>query len=159
MTMSTRLDTYLTQKHIPYHCIKHFHSNSSMGSAITANIPLAHIAKAVLLVNHEGRKLMAVLPADSKISLSIINEQLRGSYQLIKEKELYSMFADCENGAIPPISEAFNITMICDQQLDELEQVFLEAGDHETLLSVDHDTFEKLTATGKHLRFSHQVFH
>jgi len=159
MTISTRLDSYLTSKHISYHCIKHIHSNSSMGSAITASIPLAHIAKAVLLVNHEGRKLMAVLAADSKISLSVINEQLRGSYQLIKEDELYTMFSDCEHGAIPPISEAFNITMICDEQLDNLERVFLEAGDHETLLSVDHQTFADLTATGKHLRFSHQVFH
>jgi len=130
-----------------------------MGSAITACIPLAHIAKAVLLVNHEGRKLMAILPADSKINFSVINEKLCGSYQLIKEDDLYAMFSDCEQGAIPPVSEAFNLTMVCDEKLDSLEHVFLEAGDHETLLSVDHDTFEDLTASGKHLRFSQQTIH
>jgi Ala-tRNA(Pro) deacylase len=130
-----------------------------MGSAITSNVPLAHIAKAVLLVDHQGRKLMAVLPADSKINLSIINEKLFGSYQLIKEDDLFSLFSDCEQGAIPPVSEAFNINMVCDEALDNLERVFLESGDHETLLSVDHDTFEGLTAQGKHLRFSQQVFH
>jgi len=103
--------------------------------------------------------LMAVLPAKNKISLSAINDELMGSYKLLKEKEVYRMFSDCENGAIPPVGDAFNIHMICDESLDQLDYVYIEAGDHQKLLRINHDNFEIMTAKSKHLRFSSEVFH
>ena len=87
MAISPKLDSYLTAHKIPYQMIEHHHSTSSIGSAIMAKIPLNQIAKAVILKDHEDRKLMAVLPAKNKISLSVLNDELLGSYHLLKEKE------------------------------------------------------------------------
>lgn len=159
MTISTRLDTYLTDNAIPYQVVNHPHSNSSNGSAINAQIPLNLIAKAVILKDHEDRKVMAVLPAKNKISLSALNDELLGSYHLLKEREIYDMFSDCEHGAIPPVAEAYNMPMICDTLLDNLEYVYIEAGDHNNLLRIAHDDFETMVANGKHIRFSREVFH
>lgn len=159
MTISTRLDTYLSEHDIPYQTVPHYHSNSSIGSAVAAQIPLNQIAKAVLLIDHEGRKMMAVLPANNKVSLSTLNDELRGSFQLVKENDLYQMFSDCENGAIPPIGDAYNMPVVCDQQLDQLKQVYIEAGDHQTLLRIDHQAFESMMIKGKHIRFSREVIH
>jgi len=159
MNSSTRLTRYLTDRNIPYQEVEHFHSSSSIGTAITENISLKQIAKAVLLKSHEDRKLMAILPADRKISLSALNESLHGSYQLVKEQEVYQVFSDCNSGAIPPAADAYNMNMVCEQELDKLTKVYLEAGDHKTLLCVDQDGFHDLMATGKHMHFSHQVFH
>ncbi len=159
MNTSTRLTRYLIDKNIPYQEIAHFHSNSSIGTAITANISLKQIAKAVVLKNHEDRKLMAILPADRKISLSAINDSLHGQYQLMKEQEVYQVFSDCNLGAIPPAPDAYNMNMICEQELDKLSQVYLESGDHEALLCVSQDGFHKLITSGKHIHFSRQVFH
>lgn len=159
MNTSTRLTRYLTEKNIPYQEVAHFHSNSSVGSAITANISLKQIAKAVLLKNHEDKKLMAILPADHKISLSALNDNLHGSFQLMKEKEVYQVFSDCNHGAIPPAADAYHLTMVCEAELDQLSKVYLEAGDHETLLCVNQDAFKSLMTSGKHLHFSRQVFH
>ena len=159
MNASTRLTRYLTEQKIPYQEVEHFHSNSSVGTAITASIALKEIAKAVLLKSHEDRKLMAILPADRKISLSALNETLHGSYQLVKEQEVYQVFSDCNQGAIPPAADAYNINMVCEQELDKLSKVYLEAGDHKTLLCVNQDGFHALMTSGKHMHFSHQVFH
>jgi Ala-tRNA(Pro) deacylase len=159
MTISCRLDSYLAEQNISFQVIEHDHSASSIGSAIMAKIPLNQIAKAVILKDHEDRKLMAVLPAKNKISLSAINDELMGSYQLLKEKEVYRMFSDCENGAIPPVGNAFNMHMICDELLDELDYVYIEAGDHRKLLRINHDNFEIMVGNSKHLRFSNEVFH
>ncbi|REL27318.1 hypothetical protein DXX93_12585 [Thalassotalea euphylliae] len=159
MTISTKLMNYLEDQQINFQTIKHAHSNSSIGSAISAQIPLQHLAKAVLLQNHEDRIVMAVLPANRKISISAINEQLMGSYRLLKEREVYQLFDDCERGAIPPVAEAFNMTSVCDNELDLLDFVYLEAGDHEHLLKLSHDDFEKLVSRCMHLTFSHEVFH
>ena len=159
MTISTRLNTYLEEHQIAYQAIPHFHSHSSIGTAVTSNIPLSQIAKAVLLKDHEGRNIMAVLPANNKISLSALNEELRASYQLVKENEVYNLFADCEHGAVPPVAEAYNMPMVCDTTLDSLDNVYIEAGDHETLLRLDRQNFENMMATGRHIHFSKEVFH
>jgi len=159
MAISTQLDSYLTEHCIPYQVIVHEHSASSIGSAIMANIPLNQIAKAVILKDHEDRKLMAVLPAKNKISFSAINDNLRGSYKLLKEQEVNRMFSDCEHGAIPPVGDAFNMHMICDEMLDQLEYVYIEAGDHRTLLRISHKDYETIAAKSKHLRFSSEVIH
>jgi len=159
MTISTRLDTYLTEHKIPYQTVPHYHSNSSIGSAVAAQVPLNQIAKAVVLVDHEGRKVMAVLPANNKVSLSALNDELRGTYQLVKESDIYKMFSDCDHGAVPPIGEAYNMPVVCDQQLDQLDEVYIEAGDHQTLLRLEHDAFEQMMSKGKHIRFSREVIH
>lgn len=159
MTISTRLDSYLTENNIPFQVIEHEHSASSLGSAITANVPLNHLAKAVILKDHEDRKLMAVLPAKNKISFSAINDNLMGNYTLLKEQEVYQMFSDCEHGAIPPVGDAFNLHMICDEMLDKLDFVYMEAGDHKTLLRISHADYETIVSKSKHLRFSSEVMH
>jgi len=159
MAISIQLDSYLTEHCIPYQTIEHEHSASSLGSAITAKVPLNQIAKAVILKDHEDRKLMAVLPAKNKISISAINDNLRGSYKLLKEQEINQMFKDCEHGAIPPVGDAFNIHMICDEMLDNLDHVYIEAGDHRTLLRISHKDYETISAKSFHLRFSSELIH
>jgi len=159
MSISTRLDSYLSANRIPYQVIEHEHSASSIGSAIMAKIPLNQIAKAVILKDHEDRRLMAVLPAKNKISLSVINDNLLGNYKLLKEQEVYQMFNDCEHGAIPPVGDAFNIHTICDAMLDQLDYVYIEAGDHRKLLRISHKDYEIIAANSKHLRFSSDVVH
>lgn len=159
MTISTRLDTFLSTHDIAYQAIPHGHSNSSVGSAVAAHVPLNQIAKAVMLIDHQGRKMMAVLPANNKINFSILNDELYGSYQLLKEHDVYHMFSDCEHGAIPPIGEAYNIAAVCDKQLDYLENVYIEAGDHETLLKLDRDSFKNMMTNTKHFSFSREVIH
>ncbi len=159
MNTSTRLSRYLIEKHIPYQAVEHFHSTNSMGTAITANISLKQLAKAVLLKNHDDKKLMAILPADHKINLLALNDNLNGSFQLMKEREVYQLFSDCKHGAIPPGSDAYHLTMVCDKELDQLSKVYLEAGDHETLLCVTQHDFKTLMSSGKHFYFSREVFH
>ncbi len=159
MTISTKLTRYLNEKNVPYQAIEHFHSNSSIGTAVTANVALNEIAKVVLLKDHEDRRLMAILPANNKINLSILNECLHGSYQLLKEQEVYQAFSDCDLGAIPPVPGAYNMNMICEEELDRLDTVYLEAGDHKTLLQLDKGAFKHIMSVGKHFHFSQTVFH
>lgn len=159
MSISTRLDSYLTTNNIQYTVVHHSHSNNSIGSAITASIPLNQIAKAVILQDHEDRKMMAILPANNKISFSALNYELQGSYHLITENEVYEMFTDCEQGAIPPIAAAYNLSAVCDELLDNLEMVYIEAGDHENLLRIKGEDFQTMLANSKHIRFSREVFH
>ncbi|NDJ79625.1 MULTISPECIES: aminoacyl-tRNA deacylase [Vibrio] len=159
MTMSNRLDHYLTEHHIHFQTVNHSHSNSSLQSGVAAGIPLNNLAKGVILEDHQGRHMMAVLPANNKISLSRLNDELNASFHLIKEREVYRLFTDCDNGAIPPVGSAYHMATICDEMLANLEHVYLEAGDHETLIKLDKEAFRELMGESRFLRFSSQVFH
>lgn len=161
MTIANRLDNYLHQQNIPFNVIPHRHSHSSVGTAINAQVPLSQIAKAVILLDHEDRKLMAVLPASNKISLSKLNDELMASYQLVKEEDIAKMFNDCDYGAIPPVGQAYNMSVVFDDKLQELDYVYIEAGDHESLIKLSKADFIRLMELdlARHTRFSHEVYH
>ncbi|WP_440875439.1 aminoacyl-tRNA deacylase [Thalassotalea sp. PLHSN55] len=159
MTIPTRLQTYLNEHHINYHVVPHFHTGSSIATAISANIPLNELAKAVMLEDHQGKSVMAVLPANHKISLSALNDEMQASYRLMKEHQVYQRFNDCEHGAVPPIGDAYNVHVVCEKQLDQLEQVYIEAGDHQTLICLDKEGYQRMMAQGKHISFSREVYH
>lgn len=159
MTISTTLESYLQDHDIPFQSVVHPHSSSSISTAISANIPLQQIAKAVVLKDHEGRNLLAVLPANYKISLSALNDEMLATYRLAREQEVYTMFEDCEHGAIPAVGAAYHMNTVCEQVLDELEHVYIEAGDHQTLIKIDKANFHQLMKDSKHLHFSRQVIH
>ena len=159
MTIATRIDNYLTEHQINYQTVNHDHSNSSVHSAIKASIPMMNLAKGVVLEDHEGRHMMAVLPADSKISLTALNEELHASFHLVNEQDVYRLFDDCDHGAVPPVGDAYHISMVCDKSLTELDYVYLEAGDHETLIKLDREAFRKLMSQSKYANFGNQIFH
>ncbi|MGR5409940.1 aminoacyl-tRNA deacylase [Vibrio sp. PNB22_8_1] len=159
MPISNRLDHYLTEHHIHFQTVNHSHSHSSLQSGVAAGVPLNNLAKGVILEDHQGRHVMAVLPANNKISLSRLNDEFNATFHLVKEREVYRMFTDCENGAIPPVGSAYHILTVCDEVLGNLDYVYLEAGDHETLIKLDKEAFKELMRESRYLRFSSEVFH
>ncbi|PJC87301.1 hypothetical protein CSW98_05210 [Vibrio sp. HA2012] len=159
MTIATRLNHYLSDHCIPYQTVNHSPSISSLHTAIEAHVPPMHIAKGVILEDHEGRHMMAVLPANAKVSLSILNDAFCASYHLVKEHDVYNMFEDCRHGAVPPMGNVYHMSMVCDTTLAELEHVYLEAGDHETLIKLDRNAFKEFMGHSRYLSFASQVFH
>nr|WP_086939527.1 YbaK/EbsC family protein [Thaumasiovibrio occultus] len=159
MTIATRLDHYLQTEHIPFQTVPHVQSHSSLQSGVAAGIPLACLAKGVVLEDHQGHHVMAVLPANNKISLSRLNDELNASLHLVKEAEVYQMFTDCTHGAVPPVGSPYHMTTVCDEALTKHDSVYIEAGDHQTLLKLSKPAFAQLMDQSKVVRFSSQVFH
>ena len=157
MSVNARVAAYLDDHKIKYDVVPHEHSFSSFGTAINAQVSPWKLAKGVLLEDHEGRYMMAVLPSDNRISLHKLGESLNWDFHLASEKKVYHIFSDCAPGAIPPVANAFHMETIVDERLDEQRDVFMEAGDHENLIHFNHYEFQKLTHNNQHGRFSGQV--
>ncbi len=159
MSISTRVSAYLDAQNIDYDTLSHAHSDSSVGSAISAKISPNTIAKAVVLEDHEGHNLMAVLPANHKVSLHKLGDQLDLKLHLVDETQLCKMFHDCALGAVPAIGQAYNMNLVYDETLDQLGDIYLEAGDHETLIHLTNEQFSKLMINARHSRFGREMFH
>jgi Ala-tRNA(Pro) deacylase len=60
------------------------------------------------------------------------------------EGEIEALFADCETGAVPPVGSAYGLKTVIDESLDGLSDVYIEGGDHESLIHMTKQQFGSL---------------
>jgi Ala-tRNA(Pro) deacylase len=159
MHVPIRISKYLETAHINYQLLLHRPSENSLDSAQYAHIPYKNVIKAVILLDHEDRKLMAILPANRKVSFAALDLKLHHTYKMADEKMISKLFNDCLLGAIPPLAEAYHLDVIYDDSLLQLQEIYFEAGDHETLIKLSHDDFRRLMKNAKHMSFSYEFMH
>jgi Ala-tRNA(Pro) deacylase len=73
---------------------------------------------------------------------------------LASEDEISQLFQDCARGAVPPVGRCYGLDVVIDESINEQPEVYMEGGDHETLVHMGHTQFAQITADAKHGRFS-----
>jgi Ala-tRNA(Pro) deacylase len=111
------------------------------------------VAKAVVLRDEYGY-VLAILPASHHIRLDDLRMQLGLDVDLAAEYEIEELFDDCVPGAIPPVGECYGLETVVDDSIERQPEVYLEGGDHATLVHMTHAQFASLTATARHGSFS-----
>ena len=166
MSMSVTLRQYLSAKNVAYDVVAHRSTASSMRTAEASQIPGECLAKGVVLrTEHESHGdcfcqpshssyILAVLPASHRINLQDLRRQLGFDVVLANEHEVEELFEDCSPGAIPPIGECYGLDVVVDECVVGQPEVYLEAGDHETLIHLSRDQFARLFQNAKRARFS-----
>jgi Ala-tRNA(Pro) deacylase len=158
MSIAASVEIYLSQTGVPYEVIEHPRTSDSTHSAQAAHIPGDQLAKCVML-EHDGGYLMAVVPATHHVDLGVLHQRLGRELGLATEAELSGLFRDCEQGAIPPLGDAYGIDAIVDQSLVGVDDVYFEAGDHCALVHVSGRDFLRLMGDAPRDRISHHTPH
>lgn len=153
MAIALTLEKYLAAKNVRYDVMAHELTSSAMQTAEVCRVSGDRVAKAVLLRDEIGYAL-AVLSASHHIRLSELRRQLGDDMDLATEREAAELFQDCARGALPAVGECYGLDMIVDDSIEEQPEVYLEGGDHGTLIHMSHVQFASLTATAWHGRFS-----
>ena len=152
MSIAPTLAKYLDQ-HITYDVLMHEPTPSSMQTAEVCHISGDRLAKGVVL-RRDGEYLLAVLPASHHLLMSELKKQLGDDVDLASENEIDQLFRDCVHGAVPPIGECYGLDTIVDDSINRQPEIYLEGGDHETLIHMGQAQFAALTADARHGRFS-----
>lgn len=147
-TLQRHLDSNVT-----YEVITHEATMSSTRTAQACHIPGDCLAKAIVL-RHNGGYLLAVLPASHHIRLTDLKREIGDDVGLADEGEIKRLFPDCALGAVPPVGECYGLDVIVDGSIEDRPDVYLEGGDHMTLVHVDRAQFARLMAEARHGRFS-----
>ena len=153
MAISLAFQRYLATKNVVYDIVAHAPTKSSMRTAETCRIPGDRVAKAVVLRDEYGY-VLAILSASHHIRLDDLRMQLGLDVELADEYEIEELFDDCVPGAIPPAGECYGLETVVDDSIEDQPEVYLEGGDHETLVHMSHAQFASLTATARHGCFS-----
>ncbi len=158
MAVAKTVEEHLQTYQIEYDLITHSHTGSSMETAESAHVPGDSLAKGIVLTDGDTY-LMVVIPSDYHVELDRLSLQLKRDLYLADEDSLLKLFPDCEQGAVPPLGQAYNVTTVWDpgSSLGSVDEVFFEAGDHMELVCVSGESFHELMAPVERMKFSHHV--
>lgn len=150
MAIAMTLKEYFSNEKIHYDMVKHRRALTLLDSSRSAHLPAEEVAKAVVLQNEDGDYLMASVPANSRLSLTNVNNITGKHYKLVSEHKLCELFSDCAQGAIPAMGTPYKVNMLIDDSLLASETVYIESGDHKNLLKLNHQEYKNLVAKMAH---------
>jgi Ala-tRNA(Pro) deacylase len=73
---------------------------------------------------------------------------------MANETEIGQLFRDCAHGAVPAIGKCYGLDLIVDDSINAPPDIYIEGGDHQTLLHLSQAQFSRLTENEIHGRFS-----
>jgi Ala-tRNA(Pro) deacylase len=152
MTIAPTLQRYLDQT-VTYDTLSHAPTTSSMRTAQACHIPGDRLAKGIVL-RRNGGYMLAVLPASHHIRLDDLRAQLGNDIDLASETELGRLFVDCSPGAVPAVGSCYDLDTIIDQSIERQPEIYMEGGDHSTVVHLDRAEFARLVADAQHGTFS-----
>jgi len=153
MGIAITLAQYLMERGVPYDVIEHAPTETAYQSATASHIPPDRIAKAVVLEGREGF-VLAVLPASRHIQFADLRRELGRYVDIAKEEQIEALFLDCEAGAVPALGGAYGLKVVVDDSLANEPEMYLEGGDHLSLVHMSGAAFRELLADAQHARFT-----
>ncbi|MGI9277308.1 MAG: YbaK/EbsC family protein, partial [Endozoicomonas sp.] len=72
----------------------------------------------------------------------------------VTEKELKELFPDCDSGAVPALGTAYGMNTCWDDELNSVQDVYVEAGNHRELVHMDREQFKQLMRGQPHAAIS-----
>ncbi|HEY8568817.1 YbaK/EbsC family protein [Microbulbifer sp.] len=158
MTIASTVSQYLNDHSVHYRVIPHDHSATSRESAHKTGLREDSVAKAIMLKDDHGM-VMAIIPASSSLDMRAVHDETgRNHLKMMQEGEFGSIFTDCEVGALPPLGPAYGITTLVDSSLNKWDTIYLESGDHESLVAIDGRDYEQLMSRCRHCDLSRDWF-
>jgi Ala-tRNA(Pro) deacylase len=143
MSIPYRVQDYIAERGIPWDPLAHPASGCSMEAAHSAHVRPAEVAKAVVLKTPD-EYLVAVVPADRRVDLAAVQEDVGQAVAIASESALGSLLPDCSGGAVPPVGQAYGLRTLWDPDLAERRDVYFEGGDHRTLVHMSGPLFAEL---------------
>jgi Ala-tRNA(Pro) deacylase len=154
MSVAPKLRTFLEEQDVEYEVLSHPHTGSSQRTAEEAHVSGDRLAKAVLLENDAGERVLAVLPASRAIYYPEIDAHLGTWLKPVEEDALQASFPDCEPGALPACGLPYGLKTVVDAALLDEDLLYFEAGDHRSVVKVRATDFRRLLADADVLAFS-----
>ena len=155
MGIALTLQQYLDDHHVDYDVMMHKRTHCAFDTARASHVPGERLAKAVVLTR-EGGFVVAVVPArrrapryDRAPPALPCRDRDRGRDR--------GAVPRLRAGAVPPIPEAYAVDAFIDVSFDEQPDVYLEGGDHRSLVHISGEQFRALMQDVRHARIAASV--
>lgn len=139
-----KVRNFLDTQGIKYIVVQHSPAYTSQEVAASAHVSGKEMAKTVV-VELDGRKALAVLPANQKIVMQDLRD-VTGceDVRLVPEPEFKDLFPDCEVGAMPPFGNLYGMDVYVSPALTQDEDIAFNAGSHTQLIRMKYRDFDRV---------------
>lgn len=136
MTLSAKVTDFLEREKVHYEIISHPKSLTAVETAVAEHVPVHLVAK-VVMVKANGKDVMVVIPANRKVNLFKLGNEV-GTYDLHIEEEweFRSLFPDCELGGMPPFGCLYQLPCYVDAELLANRDIVFNGGSHEESIRI-----------------------
>ncbi|QEM82064.1 aminoacyl-tRNA deacylase [Halomonas binhaiensis] len=153
MAMPMTIREYLRACDIDYEEVSHPRAVSTSRIAEVSHVSGSQLAKAIMLHSDTGYRV-AVVPSTCDADLNELSRLFHEKLELATENEVCREFDDCDPGAAIVVGQAYGLEVYLDDQLRHQPDIYFEAGDHETLVHMSGNDFDRLMAGSHHGPFS-----
>ena len=144
MPVLRKLRAFLNDQGVAYDVLSHPRAYTSEGVAAAQHVSGHELAK-VVIAKTDGRFVMAVLPATSRLDLHKLGDLTGDAHTgLATEEEFSGSFPGCEVGAMPPFGNLYDMRVYADRRLAEHESIVFEAGTHTETIRLSWSDFMRL---------------
>ena len=145
MAINDGLQRLLDETRSCYAVLPHPDAYTAQEVAESVRVKGHQLAKVVVIRDRSGQDFMAVLPAARLLDLPALRRATgRDGFQLEDERELESLFPDCEVGAMPPFGSLYGMTMYVDPCLLSGGDLFFQAGNHHEVVLMRCEEYERI---------------
>jgi Ala-tRNA(Pro) deacylase len=149
MAMAITMREYLARNDVDYDEVSHPRQITASRVAESSHISGEKLAKPILIKGDSGYRVL-LIPSTCRADLSEISHRFHERLGLATEDEIQELFTDCDAGALPGLAQAYGVRVYCDDSLMSQEDVYLESGDHETLVRMSNREFQRLMGQADH---------
>jgi Ala-tRNA(Pro) deacylase len=149
MGITTTLALYLADQGVAYDLVPHPRVAPAAAPAVAAD----SVAQAVVLRGGDGF-MLAVAPASRRIQFEELRHLVGSEIDMAGAEQVETLFLDCEWDAVPALGAAYGLEVVVDDSLAQQSEIYIEGGDHASLVHISGQNFQKLLANARHGRFS-----
>jgi Ala-tRNA(Pro) deacylase len=145
MAINERLRHLLEQNRVEYEVLPHAEAFTSQEVAQSVHVTGRVVAKVVVVREPAGGHLLVAVPASCRLDLAILRRETgRPGLVLATERELQTLFPDCEVGAMPPLGRLYGLPMYLDRCLERSSTILFQAGNHHEVVRMATEDFLRL---------------
>ncbi len=153
--VAKRVKEFLDQHFVCYETIPHITDFTASETAEHTHTPGRAFAKAVM-VSLDGTPAMVVLPSHHVLDLADLRRALLArDIKLCGEKQIRSLFPDCDLGAIPPFGNLYGMEVYLSPSLRRCKKITFNAGSHEMVIRMSYVDYRELVR-GLEINISHR---
>ena len=144
MLSLNKLKEFLDNSLVAYEVLTHPVAFTAQRLAAVQHVKGGELAK-VVIARSGPEFIMIVLPAPYHVELQRARAATgRQDLEIAHESEFASLFAGCEQGAMPPFGNLYNVPVWVDESLAQDEEIVFNACTHTQAIKMKYSDFARL---------------
>ncbi|MEA3375193.1 MAG: YbaK/EbsC family protein [Chloroflexota bacterium] len=144
MDCKERLQAYFQEHNVSFETATHSEAYTAQEVAAALRVSGHQLAK-VVMVWAGDELIMIVVPASGQVDLRRAADVLGvEKVRLAREPEFAGRFEDCRLGAMPPFGNLYDLPVVVDPALAEVDDIVFSAGTYTDSMKIAYGDFERL---------------